>query len=121
MRFQEDTVRYNIPYKNNSCTETLKVKISPDTTLDLSYEHANHDRFIDRGVPTMNGEPVEAFEKIVFGDKNINLQTLEADIYRGTLTHDFSDTSKGVLKVTSSEFEKMYRNLYRFLPMLYTC
>ena len=91
---------------------TLKVKISPDTTLDLSYEHANHDRFIDRGVPTMNGEPVEAFEKIVFGDKNINLQTLEADIYRGTLTHDFSDTSKGVLTVTSSEFEKMYRNLY---------
>ena len=91
---------------------TLKVEISPDTTLDLSYEHANHDRFIDRGVPTMNGEPVEAFEKIVFGDKNINLQTLEADIYRGTLTHDFSDTSKGVLTVTSSEFEKMYRNLY---------
>ena len=91
---------------------TLKVEISPETTLDLSYEHANHDRFIDRGGPTMNGRPVEAFEKIVFGDKNINLQTLEADIYRGTLTHDFSETSKGVLTVTSSEFEKMYRNLY---------
>ena len=91
---------------------TLRVEISPETTLDLSYEHANHDRFIDRGGPTMNGKPVEAFEKIVFGDKNINLQTLEADIYRGTLTHDFSDTSKGVLTVTSSEFEKMYRNLY---------
>ncbi len=91
---------------------TLRVEISPETTLDLSYEHANHDRFIDRGGPTMNGEPVEAFEKIVFGDKNINLQTLEADIYRGTLTHDFSDTTKGVLTVTSSEFEKMYRNLY---------
>ena len=28
------------------------------------------------------------------------------------MNHDLSDTSKGVFSITSSEFEKMYRNLY---------
>ena len=91
---------------------TMRVEFSPATTLDLSYEYADHERFIDRGIPTYNGEPEEAFEKVTFGDPKINTTTLEADIFRGSLNHDFSDTSKGVFSITSSEFEKMYRNLY---------
>ncbi len=91
---------------------TMRVELSSATTLDLSYEHADHERFIDRGIPTFNGEPEEAFEKVTFGDPKINTTTLEADIFRGSLNHDFSDTSKGVFSITSSEFEKMYRNLY---------
>ena len=91
---------------------TLRLEISPVTTLDLSYEHADHERFIDRGVPTLNGEPVEAFEDIVFGDTDTNLQTLRADIYRANLSHEFSETSKGNLVVQYSDFQKLYKNYY---------
>ena len=81
---------------------TMRVNLSSATTLDLSYEYADHERFIDRGVPTMNGEPVEAFDETVFGDPDINLTTLEADIFRGSLNHEFSETSKAVFSITSS-------------------
>ena len=91
---------------------TLKIKLSDKTTLDLSYEHANHERFIDRGIPTANGVPVEAFEKITFGDPDINVQTLKADIAKGILSHEFSDTMKGNITVQYSDYEKMYQNLY---------
>jgi Outer membrane receptor for monomeric catechols len=92
---------------------TMKVKLSDRTTLDLSYEHADHERYIDRGIPTENGEPVERFEKITFGDPHgENLTTLEADILRATLSTEFSDTRKGNLSIVSSEFEKMYKNYY---------
>ena len=91
---------------------TLRLEISPVTTLDLSYEHADHERFIDRGVPTLNGEPVEAFEDIVFGDTDTNLQTLRADIYRANLSHEFSETSKGNLVIQYSDFQKLYKNYY---------
>ena len=91
---------------------TVKIQMSETTTLDLSYEYADHERFIDRGIPTANGKPVEALKDIVFGTSDINITTLEADIFRGILTTDFSDTSKGIFSVTSSEFEKMYQNLY---------
>ena len=91
---------------------TLRVQVSPQTTLDLSYEHADHERFIDRGVPTLNGEPVEAFEDIVFGDTATNLQTLRADIYRANISHEFSDTQKSNFVVQYSDFQKLYKNYY---------
>jgi catecholate siderophore receptor len=89
---------------------TLRVAVSPKTTLDLSYEHIDHERFIDRGIPTANGKPVEALKDIVFGDKDGNVHTVEASVFRGSLSHNFSDVTKASLSVTSNSFEKMYQN-----------
>ena len=91
---------------------TLRMQLSADTTLDLSYEHIDHERFIDRGIPTANNEPVKAFAGIVFGDKDNNIHTVEASVFRATVSHIFSDTRKGNLSVTSNSFEKMYQNTY---------
>ena len=91
---------------------TVKIQMSDSTTLDLSYEYADHERFIDRGIPTANGKPVEALKDVVFGTEDLNLTTLEADIFRGILTTELSDTSKAIFSLTSSEFEKLYQNLY---------
>ena len=92
---------------------TLKVKINNRTTLDISYEHADHERYIDRGIPTENGEPVKRFKDITFGASNgDNLTTLEADVLRAMVSTEFSDTSKANLSVVSSEFKKMYKNYY---------
>ena len=92
---------------------TLKVKINSRTTLDISYEHADHERYIDRGIPTENGEPVTRFKDITFGASNgDNLTTLEADILRAMVSTEFSDTSKANLSVVLSEFKKMYKNYY---------
>ncbi len=91
---------------------TVKIQMSDSTTLDLSYEYADHERFIDRGIPTANGKPVEALKNVVFGTEDLNLTTLEADIFRGIVTTDLSDTSKAIFSLTSSEFEKLYQNLY---------
>ena len=91
---------------------TLRMKLSPDTTLDLSYEHIDHERFIDRGIPTANNVPVEDFAGIVFGDKDGNVHTVEASVFRATVSHVFSDTRKGNLSITSNSFEKMYQNTY---------
>ena len=115
INFHSDTLENHRDYFDGDrygFNPTLRLELSPVTTLDLSYEHADHERFIDRGVPTLNGEPVEAFEEIVFGDTDTNLQTLRADIYRLNLSHEFSDTRKGNLVVQYSDFAKLYKNYY---------
>jgi len=115
INFHSDTLENHRDYFDGDrygFNPTLRLELSPVTTLDLSYEHADHERFIDRGVPTLNGEPVEAFEEIVFGDTDTNLQTLRADIYRANLSHEFSDTRKGNLVVQYSDFQKLYKNYY---------
>ena len=91
---------------------TMKFVMSDDTTLDLSYEYIDHERFIDRGVPTIHGAPDESLIDIVFGTPDINTTKVEATMFRGTLSQVFSDTRKGNLAVHSSSYEKMYQNLY---------
>ena len=69
---------------------TIKIKVSDRTSLDLSYEFADHERYIDRGIPTENGKPVERFSQITFGDsRGDNLTTLEADIFRAIVSKIF--------------------------------
>ena len=91
---------------------TVTVALSDKTTVELSYEYADHERFIDRGIPTINNAPDESLSNIVFGDPDINVTTLEANIMRANVSHKFSENRKGNLAVQSSSFEKMYQNLY---------
>jgi len=91
---------------------TMTLKVSPETTVFLSYEYADHERFIDRGIPTINGSPDESLSDIVFGNSSANVQTLEATIMRAQVEHTLSDTSKANFSFTSSSFDKLYQNIY---------
>ena len=92
---------------------TAHVEIGSSTTLDISYEYVNHDRFIDRGIPTgTDGRPVEAFQDIVFGDPDLNFTELEAHLFRASLQHDFTDFLKGNVGVFYGDYDKVYSNFY---------
>jgi catecholate siderophore receptor len=92
---------------------TARFALSTNTTLDLSYEYLNHERFIDRGVPTGDdGEPLEALKDIVFGDPDLNTTEFEAHILRANLQHKFSDTLKGNASIAYGDYDKLYQNFY---------
>jgi len=92
---------------------TLKFRLAEATTLDLSYEYVNHQRFIDRGIPTgTDGRPVEAFEDIVFGDPDLNKNDLEAHLFRAAVQHEFSNSLKGNFSLYHGDFDKFYQNFY---------
>ena len=92
---------------------TARFLISSSTTLDLSYEYVDHERFIDRGIPTgADGKPVEGFEKFVFADPEINTTQLEAHLIRASLQHEFSNSLKGNLNVFFGDYDKLYQNFY---------
>lgn len=92
---------------------TLHVKLGEETALDVSYEYVDFERFIDRGIPTgADGRPVESLDGVVFGDRNLNTTGLEANVFRATLQHRFSDSLKGNFNVTYGDYDKLYQNLY---------
>ena len=102
---------------NYGINPTARFELSPATTLDLSYEYANHERFIDRGIPTNdldggNNEPIEAFKDITFGDPDLNTAEFEAHILRATLQHDFSENLKGNFTAAYGDYDKLYQNFY---------
>jgi catecholate siderophore receptor len=81
--------------------------------MDLSYEYADHERFIDRGIPTgSDGRPVEAFEDVVFGDPELNTNELQAHLFRLNLQHEFADNLKGNFNAFYGDYDKLYQNFY---------
>ena len=92
---------------------TVRMLLSEATRLDVSYEYVDHERFIDRGIPTgSNGEPVERFDRVVFGDPDVNLTSLEAHIFIANLQHRFSDSMKGQITAFYGDYDKLYQNFY---------
>ena len=90
---------------------TMTFAIDPATMINLSYEYLDHERYIDRGIPTENGTPVDALRGITYGTDG-NIHTTEASIFRGHLVHNYSNSGKINLTVSSNDFNKMYQNLY---------
>ncbi|MEM7703342.1 MAG: TonB-dependent receptor, partial [Pseudomonadota bacterium] len=83
------------------------------TTLDLSYEYANHERFVDRGIPTgADGRPVEALTEITFGDEFVNFTELEAHLLRANVSHEFSEGLKGNFAAFYGDYDKVYSNFF---------
>ena len=92
---------------------TFKFQLTDDTTLDVSYEYLDHERFVDRGIPTgADDEPVEAFDDIFFGDPELNESAFEAHVFRALLQHTFSDSWKANLNATYGDYDKVYQNLF---------
>lgn len=92
---------------------TARIQFGPATTFDLSYEYVDHERFIDRGIPTgANGRPVAAFEDIVFGDPALNTTELQAHLFRASLQHEFSENLKGNFSAFYGNYDKLYQNFY---------
>ncbi len=92
---------------------TMFIELSDSTNLNLSYEYINHDRFIDRGIPTgNNGRPVEGLKDIVFGDPENNYHELEAHVFRALVEHQFTDSVKGNFSAFYGDYDKVYANFY---------
>ena len=90
---------------------TMTFVVDSATMMDLSFEYLDHERYIDRGIPTANGAPVDALNGITYGTDG-NIHTTEASILRGSLVHNYSDSGKINLTVAANDFNKMYQNLY---------
>jgi catecholate siderophore receptor len=91
---------------------TLRMDLG-GSTLDLSYEYLNQERFIDRGIPTgSDGYPIKSFKDTFFGDPAENYSTHEAHIFRLIYEHELSDAFNGRFTATHNNHDKLYKNMY---------
>ncbi|MEM9739959.1 MAG: TonB-dependent receptor [Pseudomonadota bacterium] len=92
---------------------TFRVELTPATVLDLSYEYIDHERFIDRGIPSLDdGSPAEDFEDITFADPENNFTELEAHVLRANIQHEFGENLKGNATISYGDYDKVYSNFF---------
>ena len=91
---------------------TLRWVATPATVVDLSYEFADHERFVDRGIPSLDGAPAFDLTDITFGDPENNFTTLQAHVFNATVQHEFSDNLKGNFTAFYGDYDKVYSNFF---------
>ena len=57
-------------------------------------------------------ETLERFDRVVFGDPNVNVTRLKAHIFMANLEHRFSDSMKGKVTAFYGDYDKLYQNFY---------
>jgi catecholate siderophore receptor len=98
---------------NSGINPTLNFELSEKTTVNVSYENLDQERFIDRGITAnSNGNPDQTYIGTTFGDADYNKSTLSADMVKVSVDHKIDDSTKLRLNYTDNEFSKMYQNYY---------
>ena len=62
-----DSFRHHVDLKRYGINPTVAIVAGPSTRIDMSFEHFHDRRTADRGVPSLDGEPVEGFTRTFFG------------------------------------------------------
>lgn len=91
---------------------TFSTELGDDTSLLVSFEHVADNRVVDRGVPSLNGRPLEGFRDTFFGEPDINLAELEANIFKTRIDHDISSQWSVDATVLYADYNKLYQNLF---------
>ena len=98
---------------NSGFNPTLKFALCDNTVVNVSYETLDHERFIDRGIPSQNGAPVSSLLGTTFADTaGNNISTLEADSLRVIVDHRLDNQTKLRLNYTDNSYDKLYQNYY---------
>ncbi len=91
---------------------TVTLGLGESTRLVASYEYVDDDRVVDRGVPSLGGGPLTGFDNIFFGAPGTNVTTLEANILRARLDHEFSQNLSYNTTVQYADYNKLYQNVF---------
>ena len=107
-----DSFRRHVDLKRYAINPTLGLMAGSATRVDFGYEYLRDRRTADRGVPSLNGKPIEGFDGTFFGDPDDSRS--KADVHLGTfaLHHDFGGGLTLRNRTLYGDYDKVYYNVY---------
>jgi len=107
-----ESFRRHVELERYGINPTVGILVGPSTRIDVSYEYFHDRRTTDRGVPSLDGEPIEGFDKIFFGDPDRSFA--KADVQIGTLAvqHELGAALTLRNRTLLGDYDKFYQNIY---------
>ena len=107
-----ESFRRHVDLERYAVNPTVGILAGPATRIDLSYEYSHDRRTTDRGVPSLDGEPIRGFDKVFFGDPDLSYA--KADVHLGTIAveHKLSDRLTLRNRTLFGTYDKFYQNVY---------
>ncbi len=91
---------------------TVGIDLGPATRVGLSYEYAQDERIVDRGIPSSGGRPLAGARDTFFGARGINRSDFDAHVVHADVSHDFGENLNLTSKLLFGDYDKAYANAF---------
>ena len=107
-----ESFRRHVELERYGVNPTVGILAGPNTRVDLSYEYFHDRRTTDRGVPSLNGEPIEGFDRTFFGDPDDSFAKADVHLGQIAIEHSFSDDLLLRHRTLVGNYDKFYQNIF---------
>jgi catecholate siderophore receptor len=107
-----NSFRRHVDLKRDGINPTAAWLIGSDTRIDLSYEHFHDRRTADRGVPSLDGEPVRGFTRTFFGDPGDSFARANVDLATFAIEHRLAEGLTLKNRTMFGDYDKFYQNVF---------
>ena len=90
---------------------TVTAQVGPDTRLTATYSYDDDSRLTDRGVPSLDGEPLYGYDDTLFGDRDYNDSFSRVHIGRARIDHRFGGSWSANATLQYADYDKFYANI----------
>lgn len=106
-----DSYRAGFALERAGINPTVAFVLGANTTLRASYEFFRDHRTADRGIPSVNGRPVDTDPSTFFGSADVNTSRADVNIASVLLEHNLRLGASIRSRTTFGDYDKFYRNL----------
>jgi catecholate siderophore receptor len=83
-----------------------------NTRIDFGFEHFHDRRTADRGVPSLEGKPVEGFTRTFFGDPDKSFARANVDLVTFGNEHQLAEGLTLRNHTLFGDYDKFYQNIF---------
>jgi len=107
-----DSFRHGYQMKRFGINPTFGTDLGANTRLQLSYEHFHDERVADRGVPSLDGRPLNTDPSTFFGNPDASPVEATVDALDAVIEHDFSNGLQLRNHLRWADYDKFYQNVF---------
>ena len=107
-----DSYRDGVELERQSINPTAAFRLGEDTVLRVSYEYFDYDRTADRGIPSLDGVPLETDEETFFGDPARSPTRATVNLASVVLDHAFDNDVRIRNRTLYADYDKFYQNVF---------
>lgn len=107
-----ETYREGTVIERYGANPTLALNLGPNTTLRAGYEHFHDDRTADRGIPSLDGAPVETDAATFFGNADSSRARITLNVLTSTVDHRFGNDVSIRNHLSHGIYDKFYQNVF---------
>ena len=107
-----DSFRRHVDLKRYAVNPTLGILAGPNTRIDVAYEYLHDRRTADRGIPSLNGKPLEGFDRTFFGDPDDSFAKADVNIATAAIQHELGEGLTLRNRILFGDYDKFYQNIY---------